>query len=490
MDVVVGESKVVQVANPKRIAIGDPAVADIVGAGTTELLLSAKKAGETNLQIWDDFGQREIVVRVFDEDLGKLKRRLEDLFSTAGLYGITFQVGDKERKVFVLGRLPTRKKDVTTQLLENFKDRIINLVTFEDDSPLVQIDAQVLEISKSAIDKLGITWSNSFTFNEVPTPRGITLGQHMGDVLGAIGQSRFNRTSLTAVLNILEQDNLARTLARPKLVALSGKEAKFLVGGEVPILSNVSVASGTTTTSVEYIEYGIKLSIKPEVRESGDIYCQLDIQIRSIDTSTALTIQTGASISTATPGFKTRQVTSELYLKNDQTLFLAGLIDNREANNLQRVPALGNLPIVGALFRSKDFQVGDTELVVSLTPRIISYGDMRGDISSSRAEALDRPDDENPADGYMRLVQETILKSVAYPMEAKRANLSGSVVLSLHLMKSGELANVVVSESSGHQLLDKAAVFTVKRLAPYPSFPKNLTLQEIWIDVPIHYQLS
>jgi len=79
---------------------------------------------------------------------------------------------------------------------------------------------------------------------------------------------------------------------------------------------------------------------------------------------------------------------------------------------------------------------------------------------------------------------------VAYPMEARRANLSGSVVLSLHLASSGQLLNVVVSESSGHQLLDKAAVFTVKRLAPYPAFPKNLTLKEIWIEVPINYQLS
>ncbi len=490
MDIVVGESKIIPVANPRRVAIGDPEVADVVGAGSQELLISAKSAGETNLQIWDDFGQREIIVRVFEEDLGRLKRRLEDLFDMAGLHGITFQVGDKERKVFVLGRLPERKEDVTTQLLESFEDRIINLVNFDDDSPLVQIDVLILEISKTAIDRLGVNWSSSFTFNEIPMPSDHTLIRHMSDVVKAVGQSQFDRTALTAVLNLLEQDNLARTLARPKLVALSGREAKFLVGGEVPILSNVSVASGTTTTSVEYIEYGIKLSIKPEVRETGDIFCQLDIQIRSIDTSTQLTVQTGSSISTATPGFRTRQVTSELYLKNNETLFLAGLIDNDEANNLQRVPGLGNLPIVGALFRSKDFQIGATELVICLTPKIISYGDMRSDIASAQAGGRGLPDDEGPIDGYVRLVQETILESVAYPMEARRANLSGSVVLSLHLMSNGQLVNVVVNESSGHQLLDKAAVFTVKRRAPYPAFPKNLILKEIWIEIPINYQLS
>jgi len=490
MDIVVGESKVITVANPKRVAIGDPEVADVVGAGREELLISAKEAGETNLQIWDDFGQREIAVRVFEEDLGKLKRRLETLFDTAGLHGITFQVGDQERKVFVLGRLPERKEEVTTQLLQSFEERIINLVSFDDDSPLVQIDVQILEIQKTAMDNLGVNWSNAFTFNESPMPSDHNLVRHAGTLIKAIGESQFDRTSLTAVLNLLERDNLARTLARPKLVALSGKEAQFLVGGEVPILANVSVASGTTTTSVEYQEYGIKLSIKPEVKESGDIFCQLDIQIRSIDTSTQLTVQTGSSISTATPGFRTRQVTSELFLKNDETLFLAGLIDNDETNNLQRVPGLGSLPILGMLFRSKDFQIGATELVVSLTPKIVSYGDMQRDVSSAQAGSRGLPGDESPADGYVRLVQETILNNVAYPMEARRANLSGSVVLSLHLTSSGQLVDVVVDESSGHQMLDKAAVFTVKRLAPYPAFPKNLTLKEIWIEVPINYQLS
>ncbi|MGE5279974.1 MAG: TonB family protein [Deltaproteobacteria bacterium] len=489
MDIVVGESKVVPVSNPKRVAVGNPDIADVVGAGTTELLVSAKAAGETNLQIWDDFGQREIAVRVFAEDLGKLKSRLEDLFETAGLNGVTFQVGDKERKVFILGRLPDRKQEITKDLLESFKDKVINLITFEDDSPLVEIDVQVLEIQKTALDKLGVNWTSSFTFNET-TPSTHTLNRHLGDIIKAIGQSQFDRTALTAVLNVLEQDNLARTLARPKLVALSGKEAKFLVGGEAPILSSVSVASGTTTTSVEYQEYGIKLSIRPEVKESGNIFCQLEIQIRSIDTASQLTVQTGSSISSSTPGFKTREVTTELYLKNNTSLFLAGLIDNNEANNLQRVPGLGSVPILGALFRSKDFQVGATELVVSLTPKIVSYGAMETGAPSAGAGRMGQASDENPADSYTRLVQETILNHVAYPMEARRANLSGSVVLSLHLTANGQLVNAVVSESSGHPLLDKAALYTVKRLAPYPAFPGNLTLKEIWIEVPINYQLS
>jgi TonB family protein len=487
LDVVIGESKVVEVANPKRIAIGDPKIADVVGASRTEILVSAKAAGETNLQIWDDYGQREVFVRVFEEDLGKLKKRLEDLFGTAGLRGVYFQVGAQERKVFVLGEVPLRKKEVVTQLLESFRNRIIDLVTFKEDNPLVEIDVQVMEIAKTVIDKLGISWSQSITFNEA-TPGSHTLIRQAADIMKAVGQSRFDRTALTATLNILEQDNLARTLARPKLVALSGKEAKILVGGEVPILSSVSVSSGTTTTAVDYVEYGIKLNIKPEVKETGDIQCGLEIEIKTIDSSTALTVQTGESISTTTPGFKTRTVSSELYLKNNETIFLAGLIDNEQSNNLQQVPGLGNMPIFGALFRSKNFQIGDTELVVSLTPKVVRYGDMLQDVeAASRGKAAP---DEEPADTYMRTVQETILKNVSYPVEAQRANLSGEVVLSLHLLSNGQLVGVMVSESSGHKLLDKAAVYTVKRLAPYPAFPKGLLLKEIWVEVPITYQMN
>lgn len=488
MDVVIGESKVLVVANPKKIAIGDPAIADVASASNKEILVSAKASGETNLQIWDDFGQREIVVRVFSEDLGKLKKRLEDLFSTAGIRGVTFQIGDQERKVFVLGDLPLRKKEVVAQLLESFKEKIINLVTYSEDYPLVEIDVQVLEIAKTAIDKLGINWSTSVTFSE-PAMRGhMTLPQGMFDAVKGIGVANYTRTTMTALLNILEKDNMLRTLARPKLVALSGKEAKILVGGEVPVLSNVSVSSGTTTTSVSYVEYGIKLNIKPEVKETGDILCQLNVEVKTLDTSTQLTVQTGASISTTTPGFKNRTVSTELYLKNNQTIFMAGLIDNQETNNLAAVPGLGNLPIFGALFRSKDFQVGDSELVVSLTPRIVNYGDMRADIQDGAASS--KNPDEDPADAYTRTVQERILKNVSYPMEAQRANLSGEVVLSLHLLSSGQLSNTVVTQSSGHKLLDNAAVFTVKRLAPYPPFPRGLLLKEIWVEVPITYQLS
>ncbi len=486
LDIVVGETKVINISKPQRIAIGDPDIADVASASNSELLLSAKKPGETNLQIWDEYGKREIQIRVFEENLGKLKERLEDLFKIAGLHGVSFRIGDHERKVFVLGEVPKRKQEVVEQLLKNFNEKVINLVAFPEDSPVVEIDVQILEINKTAVDKLGINWTTAFTFNEDLSSEPHTLNRQIGNIIKAVGQSQFTRTALVATLNILEQDNLLRTLARPKLVALSGKEASFLVGGEVPILSSVSVASGSTTTSVEYVEYGIKLKIRPEVKETGEVICQLEVEIKSVDTNTQLTVNTGSSISTSTPGFKTRNATTELLLKNNQTAFLAGLIDNLETNNLARVPGLGNIPILGALFRSKDFQVGATELVISITPRIIKYGDLRQEIQDRAV--LGNGFDEDPAASYARSIQEIILGNVAYPLEAQRANLTGSVVLSLHLLSSGQLVGVVVSESSGHKLLDNSAIFTVKRLSPYPAFPKGLLLKEIWVEVPITYQ--
>jgi TonB family protein len=429
-----------------------------------------------------------VVVRVFEEDLAKLKKRLEDLFATAGLRGVYFQVGEQERKVFVLGEVPLRKKDIVTQLLENFRNRIIDLVTFKEDNPLVEIDVQVMEIAKTVIDKLGISWSQSITFNEA-TPGSHTLIRQAADLIKAVGQSRFDRTALTATLNILEQDNLARTLARPKLVALSGKEAKILVGGEVPILSSVSVSSGTTTTAVDYVEYGIKLNIKPEVKETGDIQCGLEIEIKTIDSSTALTVQTGQSISTTTPGFKTRTVSSELYLKNNETIFLAGLIDNEQSNNLQQVPGWGACRFSGRSLGPRTSRSEIPSLWFSDT-KVSPYGDMLQDVESASRSKAPAGESEEPADAYMRIVQETILKNVSYPVEAQRANLSGEVVLSLHLLSNGQLVGVMVSESSGHKLLDKAAVYTVKRLAPYPAFPKGLLLKEIWVEVPITYQMN
>ena len=493
-DLILGATKVISVSNPKKVAVGDPKVADIINVNNFEILIAGKAVGETNLQIWDDFGQREIVLKIFAEDLSKLKKRLEDLFGTAGLRGITFQVGEEERKIFCLGDLPLRKQDVVKQLLGNFTDKIINLITYSEDNPLVEVDVQIVEIAKSAVDKLGIDWSSSLTFTELPAGAGSaaltalphTLSRQFGDLLKSVGQSRFDRTQLIATMNILEQDNLARILARPKLVALSGKEAAFLVGGQIPVISSVSVASGTTTTSVEYKDIGVKLSIKPTVKETGDVQCQLKVEIIAIDKVNALAISTGGAVSTSTPAFKTRSASTELYLKPEQTIFMAGLIDNELTKNLRQVPGFGDLPIIGALFRSKDFEVGDTELVISITPRILNYGDMSKDIQN--ASIVKKGSEEEPADAYVRTIQETILKSVSYPLEAQRANLSGSVVVSLHLLSNGTLVNAVVDQSCGHKLLDSAAMYTVKRLAPYPPFPKGLTLKEIWVEVPITYQ--
>ncbi len=125
LDIVVGETKVIPVSAPRRLAIGNPEIADVANVTGQEVLISAKAAGETNLQIWDEFGQREIVVRVFEEDLGKLKRRLEDLFETASIRGITFQIGTQERKVFVLGRVPLRKKRSSSNCLRISKKRLL-----------------------------------------------------------------------------------------------------------------------------------------------------------------------------------------------------------------------------------------------------------------------------------------------------------------------------------------------------------------------------
>lgn len=482
IDMIMGDSKAITVSNPQRLAIGDPKIADVISAGKAEILVAAKAAGETKLQIWDGFGHREIAVRVFAEDLSLLKKRLEGLFSTAGIRGVQFQIGEQEQKIFVLGDMPTRRRDVINQLLANFRPKLIDLLTYKEDNPLVEIDVQVMEIGKTLIDKLGIDWNESFTFTEVGVPAH-DLRNDIGGMFKSLGVGTYTRDALTATLHALERDNLGRTLARPKLVALSGKEAKILVGGQIPTLSSVSTTSGTTTASVEYVDYGIKLNIRPEVKETGDIACRLEVEIKTVDSANSLTVS-----GTATPAFKTRNATTELYLKNEQTIFLAGLISSEEKNNLRQVPALGNLPILGMLFRSKDFQNANTELVISLTPKIVNYGDMRQEVEL--AQALKQGLSGEPADIYSRTVQEIILKKAGFPMEAQRANLSGGVVVNLHLLASGQLVNAVISESSGHKLLDNAALLTVKRLSPYPAFPKELMLKEIWVEVPITYQTS
>lgn len=483
-----GEIASVGVVEPRRVSVANPEVADIDSVNNKELVLVGKAAGNTILAIWDKLGQRTLNIKVVSENLDYLKARIDQLLiDHLGLKEVVTRISPAEGKVVILGKIRPEQEKAFGMLITPFADKIINLTKSEEDV-LVQIDVQILELSKDATDILGIDWIKAMNWTEQPlgssTVSGGTTLNRIGTFKEVIRVVDMSRDALNAKINFLMTRGQGRVLSRPKLVCLSGKEAEFLVGGQLPIVSTTTTSTAVSS-NVEYRDYGITLKISPRVSEDNQINAKLHTEVSEIDTGRGITTTTVNA-----PAFSTRSVDTELMLRDGQTIFLAGLIKNKDSTTLNKVPALSDLPILGALFRSKSFIKGDTELVISLTPTII-----RPNKSSPKSEAekvllpaISQVEPEDPVLKYINQVQKLIANSIYYPPQAKDAGWEGRVNLKLHLKSDGSLSEVDVVRSSGYQLFDDTANAVVKNISPYPPFPASITSSDLWVEVPIIFQ--
>jgi pilus assembly protein CpaC len=171
--------------------------------------------------------------------------------------------------------------------------------------------------------------------------------------------------SFSLILNALSTNGSAKILAEPNLVVANGAEGNFLVGGEFPIVFNTT-AGGTSSFSVVYKEFGVKLRFQPKISANGEIYLQISQEVSELDFANAVILQ-GFRI----PALKSRKAEAGLQLADGQTFILAGLIDNKVSKQVTKIPLLGDIPILGALFRNTRYQNNETELMVMVTPKIV-----------------------------------------------------------------------------------------------------------------------
>jgi TonB family protein len=376
------------------------------------------------------------------------------------------------------------------------KDKIMDLVDVKEEESVIEIDVQVLEFNKGATDTLGLSWPGSITFTEVGSPGISAVGTTWGRVFKVLD---VKRAAFTLKLDALIEEGKARILSRPRLSCQSGKEAKLVVGGEVPILSSTVTGGGTAGTSatpgtVEYKEYGIILNIKPDIKESNRIHLNLEMQVSELGDLVTTSYASAYAIIK-------RTASTELFLDNNQTMAIGGLIKQKNAEDLRRVPWLSEIPVLGLFFRQKTTTRGggstessDTELFIILTPRIVSQH--KAETTKEKIKLnkeLPSVEDDNildPAEKYKKIIQQRILANLTYPLAAKEAGFQGTVKLSLKLSAQGDLLELKVKEPSNYMLLDDNAVKIAKKISPYPPFPPSIKEAQLWVDVPIIYQLE
>jgi pilus assembly protein CpaC len=539
----VGAMKSVAVNTPTRVVIGNPTVADIISVTTKEIMLAGKGAGATNLIWWDSSGEKSMRLKVLTEDMSDVKSRIDDLLKELNLSEVSSRTADSEGKVLLLGTVKTKEEfDRIRIALGPLYAKTTNLIQTQEEKAIVELDVEVLEVNKDATKELGMKW-----FDSASAAGDITLTEpdrwekKLATIPDAVFRvSQWTHTALVSTLSLLVQEGKARILSRPRLACQSGKEAELLVGGEKPIMTTSTVSGGGSSTGVEYKEYGIKLRMAPEVKEDKKIKLALNVEVS--DVGTVETLGSAAEPTAKAYPLSKRSTSTQLYLSNGQTLSISGLIKQKSEEDLQKIPWLGDVPVLGLFFRHKSSKQGggsgergDTELVILVTPSILSdkQQDIEEMIKEKRAgiknKAINKPmaapktadgpliEEENKqapleipaapvqavptevtADqlkeqvlaAYIREVAEYIESKLEYPWAARQAKIEGAVGLTMHLSESGELLAVGIESSSNSGLLDENTIRVAKQISPYPSFPQGITEEDLWIQVPIVYNLE
>jgi len=362
----VGEMRVLQFDEVARVAVGDGHVLNAVAAENREVLVFAKNEGHSSLYIWTVDGQRyeyEIQVQVpaRADAMQELKRILQRIPN------INFnRVGSK---IVVEGEQLTSHQ---RQQLMELKQQYSQLLDFTYPvgwESMVLLDVQVVEVPKNAFMDLGFRWSEtaqggmsagvawdagSHKLIDRPGETVIPMPfmpQRAGGYFGV-------NALMKAKLNALTQTGQAVVLARPQLLARSGATAEFLAGGEVPY----SALDAQGNPQTQFKPYGVSLKITPHIEEDGAVRSFLDIEVSTIDNSVS---------TPAGPALKSRRASTEFNIQSGQTLVLAGFISREITTQQDAVPGLSELPIIGALFKSRRFINNETELAFFVTPILI-----------------------------------------------------------------------------------------------------------------------
>lgn len=370
----------------KRISVGQPEVADVNPIGPGNILVTAKKPGSTQIIIWDDMDRSQVVDVSVEVDLQAVHDQLKAMFPACQI-----EVSTLNGAVALRGRVPSlQAAEQAVAVVSPYADKVLNFLEISGGQQ-VMLQVRIAEVSRTAISNLGINGnyaSGAFlggsnigqvnpsdrlistgTVGVTPPPDGVIIdGQTtVNSTVTLYGSGQIGNFYLEYFLNALRENNLLRILAEPNLIAMSGQEASFLAGGEFPIPVTQGGGTGGVAITIEYREYGVKLNFVPVVLGNGKIRLKVAPEVSELDLTTA--VRLGGYI---IPGVTKRRVETSVELAEGQTFAIAGLLNNGVTATKDVTPLLGDLPVIGALFRSVRYQRKETELVVLVTPRLVS----------------------------------------------------------------------------------------------------------------------
>ncbi len=383
--VMVGKSLLINTTERlKRVSVTDPGVADAIVITPTQILVHGRAAGEVSLLIWDELERsRSFDLRV-DVDVSAASEEEKRIFPDEQI-----TVTPSRSAIVLSGHVTT--EDIAARagkIAEAYSKNVVNVLTFGPvGAQEVLLEVKFAEVDRSAALQLGVNYFTPGTGHTVGT---LSTGQYGGSTISTSstttqtnGSATTTSTAPTAptinltnplnlflfrtdinfgvVVQALQQQNLLQILAEPNLIAVNGKEASFLAGGEFPF-PIVQPGQGFTAVSISFKEFGVRLRFTPVIMPNGNIHLRVVPEVSQLDFTNGLTIS-GFNI----PALSTRRADTEFELQDGQSFVIAGLIDNRLTTINDKIPGLGDIPILGNLFKSKNAQKSKTELMVLCT---------------------------------------------------------------------------------------------------------------------------
>jgi pilus assembly protein CpaC len=376
LELVAGKSIILKSLRPiNRVSIADPAIADFLLPSAHEIYIIAKKAGTTNITFW----QENRLAGIFD---------LNVVYDLSGLKQQIHRILPEEKNIMVISTNDTitltGKVSSNSSLTQAMaiarsyadEERINNMLEVGGVHQ-VMLEVRVAEISKDTTKRLGINFiyadGNEFgvsllgSLTELVRSGEGTIGTGPFDILispavNALFRIEDGTANWTGLIDALKTDGLAKVLAEPTLIALSGQTASFLAGGEFPI----PVPQGFGEISIEYKNFGVGLNFTPTVINDKKINILVAPEVSELDFSTAVRFS-----GFVVPGITTRRAATTVELADGQSFAIAGLLQENIDDSISKFPILGEIPILGVLFRSRSFQKRETELVIVVTPRLV-----------------------------------------------------------------------------------------------------------------------
>lgn len=402
-----GAGRLLEVDHLARVAVSDPRIVGVVPVSSRELLLTGRAAGRATVYVWegrDRLLSYAVQVTPGEDPFSDLRRAFAALLPDAAItvtevrgarsnvspaapagpgaatppaasptgsapipqYGGALPPASKAdtRGAVLSGTVETQIDKVKAeQLARAFVADVVDLLTVRHPVQL-SLRVEVVELNRNAQETLGIVWGGG---QQIPgAPPSLNGGVYNLQIITAPGASASGLDLLIAQLEALSQRGQARLLARPGLVVLAGRTASLLLGGQVP----VPVAGPNGTVTIEYKDFGVILTAKPEFQDDGRVFLQITPEVSTLDFTDAIKVS-GFEI----PALRVRRAQTMVAMRPGETLVLGGLLQREDVQQMQKVPLLADVPIIGALFSSRSFQRHESDLLILVTPQRVESPD-------------------------------------------------------------------------------------------------------------------